>query len=60
MSEKLYKAVCLKTFPDENDMQDYCDGDIWNSCDVRIYTKGETYMVQSNANTQYFKILEYK
>jgi hypothetical protein len=55
-----YKAVCLKTYPDETDMQDYCDGKIWNPCDVRIYLKGETYLVQANANTQYFKILEYK
>jgi len=46
MSKEIYvKAICKKTYPNEDDMQSFVDGKIKNPCDVRVYIKGQTYSV---------------
>ncbi len=49
-------AICLKTYPDESDMQDYCDGNI-EPCNVKIYYKGKKYKVGIGFNSEYFKLV---
>jgi len=49
-------AICLKTYPDEDDMRDYCDGKI-EPCDVKIYHKGKKYLVTKNCNKEYYKLI---
>ena len=52
------EAICLKTYPDEDDMQAYCDGDI-EPCEVRIYHKGKKYLVLPDGyDEEYFKITD--
>ena len=54
-------AVCLKTYVDESDMQAYCDGDIKEPCDVKIYYKGKKYWVVAQyVNEEYYKIIDNK
>ena len=36
-------AICLKTYPDEDDMVRYANGQIKNPEDVKIYHKGRKY-----------------
>ena len=49
-------AICKRTYPDEDDMQDCCDGRI-EPYEVKIYYKGEKYPVMSVfVNTEYFEI----
>ena len=51
-------AICLKTYPDEDDMQMYCDGSIKNPEDVKIYHKGRKYWVVAEyADENYYKII---
>lgn len=52
--EKLL-AICLKTYPDESDMQDFCDGKI-EACDVKIYYKGRKYKVAKGFDKEYYKL----
>ena len=55
---KKVKAIVLKTFPDQDDMQDCIDGNIEPS-DVKIYYKGEEhYVVPKHYDKSYFKIIE--
>ena len=54
-------AKCLKTYPDEDDMQEYFDGKINEPCDIRIYHKGRKYyVVEETYNTDYYEILQPK
>lgn len=54
-------AKCLKTYPDEDDMQEYCDGKINNPYDVKIYHKGRKYfVVEEHCDKDYYKIIEPK
>ena len=57
MGKKKVKAICLKTYPDENDMQDCCDGNI-EPCDVRIYHKGREYLVDKECDKNYYILVE--
>ena len=51
-------AKCLKTYPDEYDMQKYCDGDITEPCDVKVNHKGRKYyVVEDRYNPEYFEII---
>jgi hypothetical protein len=56
MSKNLL-AICLKTYPDEDDMRDYCDGKL-EPCDVKIYYKGEKYKVTDCYDKKYFELIE--
>jgi len=40
-------AECLMTFPCEDDMRDFCEGNV-EPCDVKIYYKGSIYLVLEN------------
>ena len=52
-------AKCLKTYPDESDMQGYCDGEIDEAYKVKIYHKGRNYfIVEGYYDKDYFKVLE--
>jgi len=54
-------AKCLKTYPDEDDMMNYCDGKINDPCDVKIYHKGRKYfVVEKHYNKDYYEIIEPK
>jgi len=51
-------AKCLKTYPNEDDMQDYCDGKIKEPCDVRVFHKGRRYFViKGNYDPDYFELI---
>lgn len=55
MKKSMILAKCLKTYPDEDDMQKFCDGEI-KPCEVKIYHKGKTYAVAKNYfDPEYFK-----
>lgn len=59
MEYKMKLAICLKTYPDEDDMQMFCDGDIDEPSDVRVYLKGEKYKVNPEMyNENYYKLIE--
>jgi len=60
MREKDTLAICLKTYPDEDDMEKYCNDEI-EPCDVKIYFKGEKYYVNSKYyNKEYYKLVNDK
>lgn len=49
-------ARCKKTYPDEDYMQMFCDGEL-EDCDVKIYFKGRKYEVNRRfANKEYWDI----
>lgn len=51
-------AICLKTYPDEDDMQRYCDGEI-KPYEVKIYHKGRKYLVVKDFfDEEYYKLIE--
>ena len=51
-------AICLKTYPDEDDMQKYCDGELKEPSDVKIYHKGRKYLVvEKGLDKDYYKII---
>jgi len=51
-------AICKKTYPDENDMIGYCDGEIEPS-EVKIYHKGRKYLVYpDHCDNKYFTIMK--
>jgi len=61
LNRKKVLAKCLKTYPNEDDIQDYCDGKIDAPCDVRIYHKGRKYfVVEGHYDKDYFDVLEPK
>lgn len=50
-------AICLRTYPDETDMEKYCNGEITEVGDVKVYHKGRKYwVVPQFCNEEYFKI----
>ena len=52
-------AICLKTYPDEDDMVRYADGQIKNPEDVKIYHKGRKYKVNVNGyDEKYYKLID--
>ena len=52
-------AICKKTYPDEDDMQKYCDGKIIEPSDVKIYHKGRKYLVMTEFyNEKYYTLVE--
>lgn len=54
-------AKCLKTYPDEDDMRNYCNGKINDPCDVKIFRKGRKYFVdEKHYNKNYFEVIEPK
>jgi hypothetical protein len=57
MEENKLLAICLKTYPNEDDMVAYCDGEI-EACDIKIYHKGRKYFVTKKYDKNYFKLLE--
>ena len=51
-------AVCLKTYPDEDDMRAFCDGDIIEASDVKIYHKDKKYWVNPKfVDLNYYRVL---
>lgn len=55
MKNKLL-ATCLKTYPDEDDMVKYCDGEI-EPHKVKIYHKGRKYWVTKYFDEKYYKLI---
>ncbi len=52
-------AICKKTYPDEDDMQAFCDGDIEEASDVRVYHKGRKYLVDPvHADPEYYAVID--
>jgi len=52
-------AICLKTYPDEDDMQRYCEGKLKKPSDVKVYHKGRKYLVMPGyVDEEYYKIIE--
>ncbi len=50
-------AKCLKTYPNEDDMLEYCDG-ILEPCDVRINYKDDLhYVVEKYYNKEYYEVV---
>ena len=55
---KKVKAICLKEYPDEDDMISFVNGEL-EACEVRIFRKGKTYYVNLlGYDREYFKILK--
>ena len=51
-------AKCLKTYPDEDGMVEYTEGNK-EPCDVKIYHKGKKYYVlEEYCNNDYYEIIE--
>ena len=50
-------AICLKTYPDEDDMEKFVEGHI-EAFEVKIYYKGEQYLVTKYFDEKYYKLLE--
>ena len=53
-----FKAICLKTYVDEDDMESFCCGDISKPCEVRVYLKDSFDYVTKLADPEYWKIIE--
>jgi len=57
-NKNLVMAICKTTFPDEDDMERYCNGHI-KPCDVKIYHKGRKYLVHPMYfDNTYFQLIE--
>ena len=54
--EKIY-AICIQTYPDEDDMKDYAEGDK-QPYEVKIYHKGRKYLVEKGFDKRYYKLAE--
>lgn len=51
-------AICLKTYPDEDDMQRYCDGEIAPH-EVKMNFKGTRHLVNpDHYDPEYFEIID--
>ena len=50
-------AICLKTYPDEDDMVDNTEGKL-EPHEVKIYYKGKKYWVTKYFDEKYYKLLE--
>ena len=50
-------AICLKTYPDEDDMGLFYEGEL-EPCDVKIYHKGEEYLVNPQFDEEYYKLCQ--
>ena len=56
--KKVY-AIYLKTYPDEDDMQRYCDGSLKKPEDVKVYHKGRKYKVMAEYyDEEYYKLVD--
>ena len=54
---KKVKAICKKTYPDEDDMISFYEGNI-EPCDVKIYYKGKEYLVTPEIyNKEYYELI---
>lgn len=54
--KKLY-AICIQTYPDEDDMIDYSKG-TKEPYEVKIYYKGRKYLVTKDFDKRYYKLPE--
>lgn len=55
---KLVLAKCLKTYPEEDHMVEYCDGHR-EPCDVKINYKGREYFVSEKGHDErYFEVID--
>ena len=53
-------AKCLKTYPKEDDMVEYAEGNI-EPCDVKIYYKGKKYYVHEKyCDSDYYEVIKPK
>lgn len=52
-------AICIKSYPDEDDMRSYCDEEITLD-EVKIYYKGRKYWVSKGYDEKYYKLFEKK
>ena len=50
-------AICIQSYPDEDDMVDYCEG-IKEPYEVKIYYKGRKYLVEEGFDKRYYKLSE--
>ena len=50
-------AICIQTYPDENDMIEYVEGNK-QPYDVKIYYKGKKYLVKKGFDKRYYKLAE--
>ena len=50
-------AICIQTYPDEDDMIDYTEGDK-EPYEVKIYHKGRKYLVERGFDKRYYKLAE--
>ena len=50
-------AICIQTYPDENDMIDYTEGNK-QPYEVKIYHKGRKYLVEKSFDKRYYKLAE--
>ena len=50
-------AICIQSYPDEDDMMDYCKG-IKEPYEVKIYHKGRKYLVEEGFDKRYYKLSE--
>ena len=52
-------AICLKTYPDEDDMVRFANGQIKKPEDVKINYKGKKYKVNVNGyDEKYYKLID--
>ena len=50
-------AVCIKTYVDEDDMVEYCEG-IRKPCEVKVYVRGSEHLVyEKYVNKEYYKVI---
>jgi hypothetical protein len=58
MKQKKVLAICLKTYPDENDLQKFRDGEITDISEIRFYEKGNLYFVyEKTYNKEFYKLI---
>ena len=52
-------AICLKTYLNEDDVDEFCNDELLDISQIRYYRKGKTYfVVREFYDEKYFKIIE--
>jgi len=54
---KEFKAICIKSYIDEDDLREFERGEK-ELHDCKVYHKGTVYMVRAMYNKKYFKRIE--
>tara|TARA_R110000823_G_scaffold3614_1_gene13706 strand:+ start:328 stop:513 length:186 start_codon:yes stop_codon:yes gene_type:complete len=56
----MYKAICIKSYVDEEDLRLFIEGEITNLTKKSIIKEGFEYLVARHYDPEYFKLIEEK